>query len=81
MFKPRHGVCLQKPHLCTLKEYNSFHGYPQDLLGKHTILLWQRSETESAPLVTRMLMANGFDKRGYRNFTELVSVINAFLLE
>lgn len=50
-------------------------------LGKHTILLWQKNRTESAPLVTRMLMADGFTKCGYRNFTELASAINDFLLE
>lgn len=42
-------------------------------------LVFQRTRTEDEPMITRMIITTNFQKRGYRNFTELTTEIGRFL--
>jgi len=52
----------------------------KDFTHLNTILVYQIQKRGEKPTVTSMLMTKKFEKIGYRNFTELTSDINDFLL-
>jgi len=43
------------------------------------LLVYQTTELGRKPTITRMLMAKKFEKKGYRNFTQLTPIIQDFL--
>ena len=51
----------------------------KDFTNLKTILVYQIKKRGERPTVTSMLMTNKFEKKGYRNFTELTVEINYFL--
>jgi len=51
----------------------------KDFTNLKTILVYQIKKHGESPTVTSMLMTNRFEKKGYRNFTELTVEINSFL--
>ena len=53
----------------------------KDFTNLKTILVYQTTKREERPTVTTMLMTTKFEKEGYRNFNELTTKINSFLLQ
>jgi len=47
--------------------------------GLKVILVFQKTKPEDEPYITRMIMTIDFEKKGYRNLTELVTEIGDFL--
>jgi hypothetical protein len=47
--------------------------------GLKVILVFQKTKPEDEPYVTRMIMTTDFEKKGYRNFTELITKVGDFL--
>lgn len=65
-------VTISNGHLMEIERAKDF----RDL---KTILVYQVSEHGEKPTVTRMLMTDRLEKKGYRNFDEIRTIIKSFL--
>jgi hypothetical protein len=51
----------------------------KDFKNLKVILVYQAMDPARPPSITRMLMTTSFEKFGYTNFIQLVSVLDSFL--
>ncbi|HVP93538.1 MAG TPA: hypothetical protein VMS94_07360, partial [Acidobacteriota bacterium] len=65
-------VTISNGHLMEIERAKDF----EDL---KVILVYQIRERGRKPTITRMLMAKEFEKKDYRNFSQLTVVIQSFL--
>jgi hypothetical protein len=65
-------VTISNSHLMEIERAKDF----KDL---KVILVYQVTELGRKPTITRMLMAKEFEKKDYRNFTQLTVIIQNFL--
>ena len=65
-------ITVSNGHLMEIERAKDF----QDL---KVILVYQSIDPTSRPSITRMLMTTSYEKSGYTNFVQLVTLLNNFL--